>query len=66
MKKKDTKLLIDFFAKNLSEKQKEEFLHKAAHDPEFVKRFIRAMELEEAFDELFEKGKTENDPLIAP
>ena len=56
-KKKNSKLLIDFFAKNLSEKQKVEFLHKAAHDREFLKEFIRTIEIEEAFNELYEKRK---------
>ncbi len=54
-KKKDIKLLIDFFSRDLSEEQKEEFLHKATNDPEFLKDFIKGIELDEAYDDLFEE-----------
>lgn len=51
--KKNTKLLIDFFCKDLSSEQKQEFLAKASSDPEFLKEFIKGVELEGAFEELF-------------
>lgn len=61
-KRKDTKLLIDFFSRDLSEKQKKEFLDKATNDPEFLNSFIDGVELDEAYDDLFEE-KDKDEPF---
>lgn len=59
---KNTKLLIDFFTRELSDEQKKEFLHKASSDPEFLKEFIKGIELEDAYQELLgDKDKKEGD-----
>ena len=59
---KDTKLLIDFFARDLSDQQKKEFLDKASSDPAFLKEFIKGIELEDAYQELLgNEDKKETD-----
>jgi hypothetical protein len=56
---KDTKLLIDFFSRGLTGEEKEEFLQKATTDPDFLKRFIKGIELDKAFDQMLDDN-TEN------
>jgi len=63
MSKEDkNKLLIDFFAKDLSNEQKQVFLKKAASDKGFIKEFVKGVEVNEVFEELYGKkeGKDEN------
>lgn len=59
--KKDKKLLLDFFSRDLTDEKKKEFLEKAGSDPDFLKEFIKGVELEGAYEELF--GTDENDEI---
>lgn len=59
--KKDNELINDFFSRNLTEEQKKEFLEKADSDPGFLKQFVKGVELEGAFEELFGTDETEEE-----
>jgi len=52
-KREKNKLLIDFFSKDLSEEQKKEFLHNAASDKDFIKAFLKGVEVNEVFEEVY-------------
>ncbi len=60
-KKQNEHILNEFFSENLTEEQKLEFQKRASSDPLFLREFIRRIELEEAFDDMFdtdEKSKS--------
>jgi hypothetical protein len=55
--KKQEKLLINFFSGNLNDKEKIEFLEHASSDKDFLKSFIKGIELNNAIDDY--TGNTE-------
>ncbi|MDF1571886.1 MAG: hypothetical protein P1P82_09745 [Bacteroidales bacterium] len=53
MKKEVKDKLLDFFYRDLSEKEKEEFLEKASLDKELIRELVNMSELNEAFEDVY-------------
>lgn len=57
--KKNIRLINKFLSGKLSEKEKSRFLKKASSDKDFVKEFLKGVELNEVIEEVYEKEEKE-------
>lgn len=61
MRKKSPSIIDKFMLKGLSESDKKEFLHQATTDKQFIKDFVKALELEEMINDQFPSFNEEPD-----